>query len=53
MEPVSAEPDAKKGYVITHRCVKCGAERRNRAALSGEQSDDIRKIIRLTAQGKQ
>lgn len=53
MEPVSAEPDAKKGYVITHRCVKCGAVRRNRAALSGEQSDDIRKIIRLTAQGKQ
>ena len=48
-----AEPDAKKGYVITHRCVKCGAVRRNRAALSGEQSDDIRKIIRLTAQGKQ
>ena len=53
MEPVSAEPDAKKGYVITHRCVKCGAVRRNRAALSGEQSDDILKIIRLTAQGKQ
>ena len=42
-----------EGYVITHRCVKCGAVRRNRAALSGEQSDDIRKIIRLTAQGKQ
>ena len=53
MEPVSAEPDAKKGYVITHRCVKCGAVRRNRAVFSGEQSDDIRKIIRLTAQGKQ
>lgn len=48
MEPVSAEPDAKKGYIITHRCVKCGAVRRNRAALSGEQRDDIRKLIQLT-----
>ena len=25
MEPVSAEPDPKRGFVITHRCTKCGA----------------------------
>ena len=48
MEPVSAEPDSKKGYIIIHKCKKCGAVRRNKAALSGEQSDDIRKIISLT-----
>ena len=24
MEPVSALPDPKKGYIIVHRCKKCG-----------------------------
>ncbi len=50
MEPISAEPDAKKGYIIIHKCKKCGAVRRNKAALSGEQSDDIGKIISLTVE---
>lgn len=49
MEPIFAEPDAKKGYVITHRCVKCGAIRRNRAATEAkDQPDDVKKIIALT-----
>ncbi len=48
--PVSAEPDPKKGYVIVHRCEKCGEIRRNRAAHEAKlQPDDIRKIIALTA----
>ncbi len=51
MEPVFAEPDAKKGYIITHKCRKCGAVRRNKAALSGEQPDDIKKLIALTVNG--
>ena len=50
MEPIFAEPDAKKGYVITHRCVKCGAIRRNKAAVGVKiQPDDVNKIIALTA----
>lgn len=52
MEPVSAEPDPKKGYVITHRCTKCGAVRRCRAALGDSKTsavtDDVELIIKLT-----
>ena len=45
MDPVTAEPDAKRGFIITHKCRKCGAIRRNKAAAD----DDIDYIIRLTA----
>ena len=45
MDPVTAEPDPKKGYILTHKCRLCGALRRNKAA----SDDDINKIIRLTA----
>lgn len=45
MDAISAEPDPKKGFIITHKCRKCGAVRRNKAA----SDDDINKIIRLTA----
>lgn len=54
MEPISAEPDPKKGYVITHRCISCGAIRRNKAAYGGKsgQLDDIKLIIKLTGEHK-
>lgn len=55
MKPVFAEPDAKKGYVITHKCTKCGFTGKNRAALTDgknhlpdEQYDDREFLIRLT-----
>ena len=49
MFPVKAEPDAKKGFIITHKCEKCGAIRRNRAATEAKvQPDDIKKVIALT-----
>lgn len=51
MEPVGAEPDPKKGFVIIHRCRQCGAVRRNKAAYgasAGERADDIKLIIQLT-----
>ena len=52
LEPISAVPDAKKGYIIIHRCVKCGAIRRNKAAHEAKvQPDDIGLILRLTANG--
>jgi hypothetical protein len=50
LEPVSALPDPKKGYIIIHRCQKCGELRRNKAAYDVEiQPDDLKKIIALTA----
>lgn len=53
MEPVGAEPDARRGYILLHRCVKCGAVRRNRTAHEAAvQPDDLGKIIALTAEGK-
>ena len=50
MEPIKVETDAKKGYVIVHRCTKCGEIKRNRAAHEApNQPDDIGLIIKLTA----
>ena len=50
MEPVSAQPDAKKGFVIVHRCRRCGEIRRNRAAHeAATQPDNKRLLIALTA----
>ena len=50
MEPILVEPDPKKGYIITHKCTKCGAEKRCRAAHEARvQPDDIDLLIKLTA----
>lgn len=49
MEPVQALPDAKKGYIIVHKCRKCGAVRRCRAAHEAAvQPDDLGLLIKLT-----
>ena len=50
LRPVRALPDAKRGYVIVHRCDKCGEVVRCRAAHEASvQPDDMDLIIRLTA----
>ena len=50
MRPVSALPDPKKGYIIVHKCDKCGEIRRNKAAYNVPvQPDDMTLIIKLTA----
>ena len=49
LEPVGAEPSAKKGFLIRYRCTVCGARVRNKAALTGVCPDDTDLIIRLTA----
>ena len=50
LEPIRVEPDPKKGFVVVHKCKKCGEIRRNRAAHEAEvQPDDKRLLIRLTA----
>ena len=40
LKPVRTEPDPKKGFVVIHRCEKCGEIRRNKAA-----SDDNRSLL--------
>lgn len=53
LEPITAEPDPKKGFIIISRCRKCGELRRCKAAHEAKvQPDDLSLIIRLTAQGK-
>ncbi len=50
MEPVSALPDSKNGFIIIHRCTKCGKLMRNKAAYGAKvQPDDSRKLIELTS----
>ena len=45
LRAVKAEPDPKKGFIIIHKCEKCGALRRNKAA----KDDDMNLLIELTA----
>ncbi|MBX8463841.1 MULTISPECIES: RNHCP domain-containing protein [unclassified Deinococcus] len=40
MEPVAVEQSGKKGWIITHRCQKCGFEGRNRAATDDPDQPD-------------
>ena len=50
MRPIRSEPDAKRGFVIIHKCDKCGAVVRNKAAHEANiQPDDTSLIIKLTA----
>jgi len=48
MEPVRVEADAKRAWMIVHRCLRCGALRRNRAALDDpRQPDDFRVVLEI------
>lgn len=44
LEPIGVEISNKKGYVIIHKCKKCGAIRKNKAA----EDDNIDLIIKLS-----
>ena len=44
LKPVQVELDSKKGYVIIYKCEKCGAIRKNKAAID----DDKDLLIKLT-----
>ena len=50
LRPRQVLPDARRGYIIIHKCERCGAVVRNRAAHEAKvQPDDMSLIIRLTA----
>lgn len=44
LEPVGLEMNNRKGYVIIHKCKKCGAIRKNKAA----EDDNMDLIIQLS-----
>ncbi len=53
MAPVGVEPDAKRGWIIVHRCVRCGFMRRNRAALSDpRQPDDFGAMVAIVREAQ-
>lgn len=60
MTPLFATPDAKKGFVITVKCRKCGFVSRNKAALKtsfkdildDSQYDDTEFLIKLTSKSQ-
>ena len=50
LKPIRVEPDPRRGYVIIHRCQRCGGTSRCRAAHEAKiQPDDTELLIRLTA----
>ena len=49
LRPIKTEPDPKRGFVIIHRCERCGQTVRNKAAHEAKvQPDDTDLIIRLS-----
>jgi len=40
MAPVGVTQDAKRGWMIVHRCTRCGDVRRNKAALDDPTQPD-------------
>lgn len=50
LRPIRVEPDARRGFIILHKCEKCGAIVRCKAAHEAKvQPDDTNLLIRLTA----
>lgn len=47
MQPISIVFNAKKGYQIKHRCIKCGFERVNIIAEETEMPDNFELILKL------
>lgn len=43
MEPVGVDHSGKKGFILIHRCIRCGAEDRNRLA----PDDEMDRVIEL------
>jgi len=40
MECAAVEHDARRGWMLVHRCTRCGAIRRNKAALDDPAQPD-------------
>lgn len=52
LDAVSVEHSGKKGWVIVHRCQRCGAVRRNRSALDDPNCpDDYERLVALSRGG--
>lgn len=43
LQPISIEPNSKKGYVIVYKCQKCGEIKRNKSA----DDDDFNVMLEI------
>jgi len=49
LEPASVDYSGKKGWVIVHRCARCGEVRRNKAALDDPlMPDSYERLVELS-----
>jgi hypothetical protein len=49
---VAVEADARRGWMLVHRCTVCGSVRRNRAALDDpRQPDDSAALLQIARTG--
>ena len=50
MECIGVQQNSKRGWMLVHRCTRCGALRRNRAALDDrEQPDDFDVMLHVAS----
>jgi len=50
MECIAVQQDSKRGWMLVHRCTRCGAVQRNQAALDdAEQADSFEAVLRAAA----
>jgi hypothetical protein len=48
LEPIAVESHSKKGYMVVHRCRKCGQVNRNKLALEEPvQPDSLQRMLEL------
>ena len=54
MEPVAVQADARRGWMVVHRCTRCRAVRRNKAALGDPaQPDRFDALLRVARAGNE
>lgn len=51
MEPVAVQQDARRGWMIVHRCTRCRAVRRNKAAPDDPAQPDSFDALLLIMKG--
>ncbi|MFT4147839.1 MAG: RNHCP domain-containing protein [Micrococcaceae bacterium] len=51
MKPIAVEYQASKGYMIVHRCQKCGTMARNKSAQDYRQGDDLDVLVSFMNNG--
>jgi hypothetical protein len=49
MVPVGLDSRSNKGFILLHRCVRCGVIRKNRVADDPVQPDEIDVLVRLAS----